>query len=161
MNDIFEMPDDARTWIYQADRILSNAEVDEITRSATQFVASWTSHGATMDAFIRIFHNRFLIIAADEKKALASGCGIDKSVRFVKDTGEKYGVEFFNRNLVAYRQEGEIKQSPLHVFWAMKKAGIIDNETIVFDHTVKNIGELRDKWEAPFSSTWHNEMWLR
>lgn len=161
MKEIFKMPDTARVWIYVADRLLNEGEEAAIRREAQQFIDQWSSHGTQMDASAELLHHRILVIAADEEKALASGCGIDKSVKFVQQLGASFGIDFFKRTIVLYRKEGEIEESALNVFWAMRKAGLVSDETIIFDNTVKNIGELRSAWEVPFSKSWHNEMWLR
>ncbi len=161
MKQLSEMPDNARVWIYQANRALTEDEKSDILKSAQIFTDEWTSHGAQMDASVEVLHSLFLIIAADEAKALASGCGIDKSVKFVKDSGEKIGVDFFTRTTVIYFEGNEIMQSPLNVFWAKRKAGVITSATMLFDNTIKTVQELKTKWVKPFEKSWHQEMWAR
>lgn len=161
MKTIKEMNEGSRVWIYQADRYLLPNEVDHIKAKGNAFINSWSSHGATMDATIDVQHNRILIIAADEEQAQASGCGIDKSVRFVKDLGESLRVDFFQRTQVLYKDNGILSEKPINEFWAMRKAGIITDETIVLDNTIKTVGELKSNWEVPFKNSWHNEMWGR
>jgi len=161
MKSMNEMSDGSRIWIYQANRSLSEDEVDILKQKGLEFINSWSSHGAHMDATFEIFHQRVLVIAADEEKALSSGCGIDKSVRFVKELGDALGIDFFQRTQVLYREQGDILEKPIHEFWAMRKAGIILDNTIVFDNTIKTVGDLKTIWEVPFSQSWHNEMWGR
>jgi len=156
-----EMPDDARVWIYQANRNLSVGENSQIVDSVSAFIDDWTSHGKSMDASFEILMNRLVVIAVDEKQAMASGCGIDKSVNFMKSLGADMGIDFFVRTQVLYIVGGKIMESPLHVFWASKKAGNILDDTIVIDTTVKNLGELRSRLEVPFKDSWHAEMWHR
>jgi hypothetical protein len=161
MKQLSDMPDDSRVWIYQCNRELNDTEIAQIKEEATKFGDEWTSHGAQMDAAIELLHSRFLIIAANEAKAAASGCGIDKSVRFVKEIGEKFGVDFFNRTTVVYFVEGQITSDPLNAFWAKRKAGIIDGDTLLFDNTIKTSKELKYKWVKTFEKSWHQEMWAR
>jgi len=161
MKTIESMSADSRVWIYQADRKLSDAEVDYIELNGFQFIEEWSSHGANMDASIGVYYNRILVIAADESQAQASGCGIDKSVRFVKELGESLNMDFFQRTQVLYKDSNEILEKPIHEFWAMRKAGIIQDNTIVLDNTVKTVGDLLSSWEVPFKKSWHAEMWGR
>lgn len=161
MKRIAELSPESRIWIYQANRNLSPEEVISIEEKAVGFIDEWTSHGQNMTASVEIFHNRFLIVAADEEKASASGCGIDKSVRFVQNMGTILGVDFFRRTLILYRKAKSIAESEIHVFWALRKAEVINDETIVFDNTIRKVSDLEKKWEVPFSESWHAEMWRK
>lgn len=156
-----EMPDEARVWLYQADRFLSADEVAHINTRSNDFLANWTSHGTAMDAAIGIVHNRILVVAADEQKSNASGCGIDKSVRFVQELSATLGVDFFQRTTVLYQTEAAWNEAALHTFWAMRKALLISDDTLVLDTTVRTIGQFRSELEKPFSLSWHAEMWGR
>lgn len=156
------MNENARVWLYQANRFLSNDEVNTIESKGRVFVDSWNSHGALMDASIEVRYNRVIVVAADEEQAKASGCGIDKSVRFIQELGSQLGIDFFQRTQVLYKtNETEIADKPIHEFWAMRKAGIITESTIVIDNTIKTVGDLKTVWEIPFNESWHNEMWVR
>jgi hypothetical protein len=75
--------------------------------------------------------------------------------------GEKLGVDFFQRTQVLFFENGKLVECPLNVFWAKRKAGLIDDETTLIDQTVKNVGDWKQKWIVPFQSSWHAEMWSR
>ena len=77
------MPPHSRIWIYQSNKEFSPTEAEDIKKKSEDFVEQWTSHNQFMNACIEIFHNRFIVICVDEKTAPASGCGIDKSVKFI------------------------------------------------------------------------------
>lgn len=159
MKKMSEMPEDARVWVYQSNRALSNDEVAIIEQETNHFLSNWSSHGALMNASFEILFNRVLVIAADESQAQASGCGIDKSVNFVKQLGSKLGVDFFTRTMVLYVGADGILEAPLHQFWAMRKALIIHDATMVVDTTVRSVGQFRSEFLKLFSSSWHAEMW--
>jgi hypothetical protein len=161
MKQMQEMPDSARVWVYQADRILVTSEVDHIFTKLTDFLKSWSSHGASLDSAFEVKYARFVIVAVDEEKALASGCGIDKLVHFFQELSNTLQVDFFNRMIVVYRSDDEIVSAPLHQFWGLRKARVIGDETIVFDNLVKNLADYRMKWETTFNNSWHAEMWGR
>lgn len=112
-----------------------------------------------MEASIEVFHHLFLVVAADESKALASGCGIDTSVRFVKDLGKSIGVDFFDRRMVAFGELGAIQLSPMNEFWAMRKSGMVQSDTPVFDNLVKTVAQFGMNWHVPFQESWYQEAW--
>lgn len=161
MKKLEDLPDHARVWIYQANRPLNDDETAILTAEGQSFVEEWSAHGASLDAAMEVKYGRFIILAVDEEKALASGCSIDKSVHFMKALGEKMNIDFFNRMQTVYENRGELKSVPLHEFWAMRKAGIVDDNTIVFDNLVKNISEYKSSWKTTFNKSWHAEMWGR
>jgi hypothetical protein len=123
------------------------------------FVEQWDAHGNELSASFDLRYNKFLILGVNEQQAGVSGCSIDKSVALVKELGNRYGVDFLNRTLIAWKEEGALKQTPMHEFWAMRKAGLITAKTDVFNNLVKTKEELDANWETQFESSWHNEMW--
>jgi hypothetical protein len=161
MTEINQMPGNSRVWIYQADRVLTQDEITEVKTRLHDFIDQWTSHGQKMQASAEIFYGRMVVIAADESQAMASGCGIDKSVHFMKELQSAMGRDFFQRTVILYRSGDQILEAPIHQFWAMRKAGNIDDETPVIDNTVKTLADLRTRWEIPFKDSWHAEMWRR
>lgn len=161
MKNMHEMPDSSRVWVYQADRFLSQEEEAIISSKLTEFLNGWASHGAQLDSAFEVKYSRFVVVAVDEEKALASGCGIDKLVHFFQDAGKVLNVDFFNRMQVVYRDKESIVSEPLHQFWGLRKAGVLNDNSIVFDNLVKNLAEYKAKWETSFSNSWHSEMWGR
>ena len=161
MRSIQHLAAHSRVWVYQANRFLSKEEVGTISTALSEFIESWNAHGAALYAGFEIVSNRFVVLAVDEEKALASGCSIDKSVHFFQRIGEKFGLDFFNRMQVIYELNGELKDAPLHQFWAMRKAKLINDDVIVYDNLVKDISEFQSRWRVPFSKSWHAEMWGR
>ena len=83
-------PPDTRIWIYQSATILTAQQKSEIETKATFFIDDWTAHGKKLKATIEIFHNLFVVVFADEKQALASGCSIDKSLKFILSNKEMF-----------------------------------------------------------------------
>lgn len=154
-----DLPDTARVWVYIANRALSNAEVEKSKSLLVDFMKGWTAHGAALTADATVLYNRFVILSVDEKRALASGCSIDKSVHFMKSLGEILGVDFFDRMLTPYLDNETIQCVGLHQFWALRKAGVVTDETIVFNPLAKSLGEFRQQWVIPFKNSWHAEMW--
>ena len=59
-----------------------------------------------------IRYNRFIILIVDESHAGASGCSIDKSVHFMQQLEQEYGINLFDRFNLAYRNGEEILSVP-------------------------------------------------
>lgn len=159
MKEISEMPDSSRVWVYQSDRFLTDVEVGVLRDMATSFVGMWESHGQILDASAEVFHNLFVVIAVNESTAAASGCGIDKSVSFIKKCEERLGISLMDRHNVAYQAESELKLSRISDFWALRKAGVVTGDTLLYNNLVKTTGELRTEWLVPFDRSWHREIW--
>ena len=155
MSDFSEMPLHSRVWIYQANRELTAVEIDDTDHLADAFLDRWTSHGALMNARIDIFYNRFIVVFVDEKTAPASGCGIDKSVSFIKEIEEKYNISLLNRLNVAFRKLEKIYACALSDFAKLFAEGLVDENTIVFNNLVATKEEFDTKWEIPLKESWH------
>lgn len=153
------MPLHSRVWVYQSERELTSAETESIKRKAQEFVAQWTSHDQLMKACIEIFHNRFIVVCVDEKTAPSSGCGIDKSVKFIQELEKNFSVSLMDRMIVAYRKgltptlsEGEGEVLTCHVS-ELKNLG----EVFVFNNLVATKEELEKNWEVPIEKSWHKQ----
>jgi hypothetical protein len=153
------LPLHSRVWIYQADRTLAPAEVNVVYERFDEFMKKWHSHGQPLSAAYEVRYDKFLILYVDEATAPVSGCSIDSSVAVVKSLEADLGIEFMNRQLIAWKEGIEIKQLPMSEFWAHRKAGLVTSETIVFNNLVKNKQEFLAGWEGPFSESWHATMW--
>jgi hypothetical protein len=159
MKTMEQMPSNARVWVYQASCFLSESQEIRIMSALDAFINQWTSHGASMDAAGAIYHHRVVVIAADEQQAAASGCGIDKSVHFLQGLGLELGVDFFQRTTVLYQDATHWKEAPIHQFWALRKASVVSDETLVLDTTVRTLEELQNALVMPFGRSWHKDMW--
>lgn len=154
-----EMPNRSKAWIYQSDRNLTPPEVAEIKKKAAMFLLDWSSHGNMMVATIDVLLNRFLVVLVDEEAAAASGCGIDKSVRFMQQLEKDYGLNLFDRLLVTFRDhEGVIRGTKLQEFEKLVEKGALGPDTIVFNNLVATKEEMLTRWEIPMKKSWHARM---
>lgn len=158
MEKISSLPLHSRVWIYQCVRELNPQEVVDIKASALSFLNQWTSHGNSMDAAIDILHNRFVIVAVDEQTASASGCGIDKSVRFIQDMEKQFSTTLLDRMHVAYKAGDSIQTCSLSEFEKLINTKQVDENTIVFNNLVSTLAELKSNWQIPLKQSWHSKM---
>ncbi|MFT4577155.1 MAG: hypothetical protein ACI9SI_002097 [Polaribacter sp.] len=163
-----EMPLHSRVWIYQSIREFSETESTQLKSKAKSFISEWTSHGKMMSACIELFHNRFIIVCVDEKTTSASGCGIDKSVKFIQQLESDLGGNTFllDRMNVAYRKnthlndevgQGEIILCPIselkNVFTPTERIKGIT----VFNNLVNTKAAFEQNWEVPLEKSWQYE----
>lgn len=153
-----EFSSHSRVWVYQSDRKLTDAETLQAQVLLDNFTTGWTAHNNQLLAKAEIRYNRFLILFVDESQAGASGCSIDKSVNFMKQLEQHFGINLFDRFNLAYRDGEEILSVPRHQFEDLLKAGKINTETIVFNNLAQNLTELQTKWEVPFKDSWHIQL---
>ena len=148
----------SRVWVYQSDKQLNDADVIKLQIMLDNFTTCWTAHNNQLKAKAEIRYNRFIILIVDESQAGASGCSIDKSVRFMKDIEEQFGINLFDRFNLAYRSDEQILSVPRHTFEELISNKTIDANTIVFNNMVQNLTELENKWEVPFKDSWHIQL---
>ncbi|MCJ8208709.1 ABC transporter ATPase [Mucilaginibacter sp. RS28] len=153
-----QFSENSRVWIYQSDRELNQAEVSQLQQQLDNFCYNWTAHNHQLKAGAEIRYNRFIILMVDESQAGASGCSIDKSVRFLKDIEQQFGIDLFDRFNLAYKAGDKVLSAPRAVFEELIKQGKINLDTIVFNNVVQNVAELKAKWEVPFKNSWHAQM---
>jgi hypothetical protein len=159
MNDmISNMPPDARVWVYQSNSVLSDAEAIAIKSEGAHFISDWAAHGASLKASFDILFNRFIVIAVDEHQAMASGCSIDKSVKFVKGLEQKFNLNLFDRMQVAYKKGEEIHVCSLSEFEKLAAQGLVNEMTIVFNNMVTSKKLFDTEWQVPLKQSWQNRV---
>jgi hypothetical protein len=142
-----------RIWIYQSNRSFNPAEEEQIYHDLEAFVDRWAAHNKKLRAGFEIRYNRFIILKVDEAEVLASGCSIDESVRFVQSLEKKYNISLFNRHLMAYKKDGEIKICELSQIPVLYKDQEIMDDTLVFNNLVQNSKEFERSWLTPFNES--------
>lgn len=159
MNSTFnDMPINSKVWIYQSDRILNSSEKEKIQHALDDFIQSWHSHQQDLRAYGQIWYDAFIVIMVDENVNMASGCSIDKSVHLVKDIENQIGVSLMNRMNFAYLDKEDAKIVSKDVFASLIDAGIVDDDTIVFNNLVSTKSEFEEKWKIPLAQSWHKQL---
>ena len=145
---------DSRVWIYQSDRLFTEPEQIEIDELLHQFTNSWTSHGAKVKGFGKLFFNQFVVLLADETASGVSGCSTDSSVRLIKEIENKYKADLFNRQNLAFFTGENIIQIPLSKLNEAISNNLINTETSYFNNVVLSKKELEKKWIVPLKNSW-------
>ena len=154
--DFNQLPDDARLWIFPAERSLSDAEQAQLLTEVDRFIDQWAAHGVPLSAARELRYDRFLFVAVDERKAGPSGCSIDAMFRQAQALEREIGVELSDHAPVVFRQGSAIERVPRDTFAELAATGKVDVETTVFDNTLTRVGDLRaGRWETRLANSWH------
>ncbi len=145
---------ESRVWVYQSSRLFLLSEALEIEELLNKFTAEWRSHGADVEAYGNLFFGQFLVLMADETRAGVSGCSTDSSVRFVEESGERFGVDFFNRTNLAFVVKEKIQLLPMSQLSYAVQNFFIDGDTLYFNNLVQTKRELEEKWIVPVKESW-------
>ena len=125
----------SRVWVYQSNRLFSLSEALEIEAVVNDFCQQWQSHGAEVNAYGNLFFGQFLILMTDETQVAVSGCSTDSSVHFVKQLGDRFKVDFFNRSNLAFIIKHKIQVLPLNQLTYAVDHNFINGETLYFNNT--------------------------
>ena len=158
METFAHLPATSRVWIYQADRAFTDSEATAIQGAIGDFVSKWLAHKAKVIGDGALFYQRFILLVADEEKLAVSGCSIDSTVRFVKDMGSQYGVNFFDRFYTCYINDSKVDGSDFETLKGLYQGGMITNDTIVFNNLVNTIEGLKNQWQVPLQDSWHKKL---
>lgn len=151
-----ELPEDARVWIFSAERKLTDTERARLLAEVDAFIDQWGAHAVPLTAGRDLVYDRFLFIAVDQRAAGPSGCSVDALVRQMKTLQDEIGVELVNHAPVLFRQGGEIARVGREEFAELAQAGEVGPDTTVFDNTLTSLGDVRaGRWEVPASNAWH------
>ncbi len=149
------LPNNARVWIYQANREFTEAEQELITGKTIAFVEQWTRHGENVKGSFTMVHNRFLIIAVDQDFVEVSGCSIDASVKLVQQIQADLQVEMLDKLTIAYYNNTAIQIAALADFVKLAKEGVIDKNTVVFNNMINTKQGVETQWEVAAKDSWH------
>lgn len=143
-----------RVWIYTISKELNNDQLKEFKVRCHEFVSNWTAHDVSLDASYEIYKNRLLIFKVNEEKYNASGCSIDKQLRFVKELENAFSVELLNRLLVVYESDSDLKVVKQSEIKDLLANNTINEKTLVYNNTITHVSELENKWKLPLDKTW-------
>lgn len=154
--DLSQLPEEARLWIFSAERPLTAGEQSRLLAAVDDFISQWKAHDTFLTAGRELQYSRFLFVAVDQRQAGPSGCSIDALIRRMKVLQQELGVELVNHAPVLFRRGDAIERVERERFGELAAAGEISIETTVFDNTLTRLGDVRaGLWETRAADSWH------
>jgi hypothetical protein len=144
----------SRVWIYQSPRLFMLSEALVLEEMLEGFVRDWKSHGVPVKGYGNLFYGQFIVLMADETATGVSGCSTDGSVRLIKEVEQRFGVNLFDRLMLAFRIKDQVQMIPLSQLPYALGNGFINEETPYFNNTVQTKEELETKWLIPLKDSW-------
>ena len=105
--------DNSRIWIFQSSRLFFVSEALEMEDMLKDFLVGWKSHGDPVRGFANLFFGQFIVLMADERLVTVGGCSTDSSVHFIQSIEQKFKVDMFNRQQLAFLVKDKIQLLPL------------------------------------------------
>ncbi|MBK7377104.1 MAG: hypothetical protein KTQ13_08660 [Ferruginibacter sp.] len=149
-----DLNDNSRVWIYQSSRLFFISEALQMEHMLNEFVAGWKSHGAPVKGYANLFFGQFIVIMADESDTAVGGCSTDSSVHVIKAIEEKFQVQMFDRQSLAFVIKDKVQLLPLNQLDYAVRNGFVTPGTLYFNNTVLTKKELLDKWLIPVKDSW-------
>lgn len=153
------MPDDARLWVFAAERELTPRQEGDLLKMVDDFLAGWQAHGVPLRCARNWQHHRFLAIAVDQHTEGASGCSIDGLFRVFKSLEPKLGTSLTAGGRVFYRdQHDAIRSVSREEFEQLGESGAVNARTPVFDASITAAGAWRSRFEVPAGESWQGAL---
>jgi len=146
--------DNSRVWIYQSSRLFFISEALDMEDMLKEFADNWKSHGSPVKGFANLFFGQFIVLMADETATGVSGCSTDSSVHLIKAIEEKYKVQMFDRQNLAFVVKDKIQLLPMSQLQYAVENNFINADTLYFNNTVLTKKEMIEKWIVPVKDSW-------
>jgi hypothetical protein len=157
--EIEKLPDDARTWVFGADKPINASASGTLLREVDGFLSQWRAHGSPLTVGRDWKYARFLTVAVDQSTAGASGCSIDGLFRTLKALEPNLGASLVTSGLIFFRDEnGAIQSVDRDQFTTLGAEGRIAPGTQVFDPTVTTLGEWKARFELNLGDSWQAKL---
>lgn len=144
----------SRVWIYQSSRLFLITEAFQIEEMLNGFTGSWHSHGVPVKGYANLFFGQFIVLIADEKASRVSGCSTDSSFRLIQEMESRFGVQLFDRQMLAFFIKDKVQLLPLPQLESGVNLALISPETLYFNNTVQTKAELESRWIIPVKDSW-------
>lgn len=148
------LSDNARIWIYQADRALNAADIDTVLERTHPFLEDWAPHGASLITSAEIRHGYFLIFGVEERAFKLSCCTIDTVMHLLQGLGEELAVNFLDRTKVVLQVDNQYVLKPVQEVKEKLWQGVFPADTRVFNNVITQKKALATNWLIPLHDSW-------
>jgi hypothetical protein len=145
---------DSKVWVYQSSRLFMLSEALQIEEMLKDFTTEWQSHGVPVKGAAYLFFGQFIILMADESATSVGGCSTDSSVRLIKEIEKRFGVNMFDRTMLAFVVKDKVQLLPMSQLQYAIENGFIDGDAPYFNNLVQTKEELENNWILPLKDSW-------
>jgi hypothetical protein len=149
------IPNDAKVWIYPANRKFYTNEIDAIEEKIKTFVENWKADDENFKASYKFLYNRFIILCADDETSPLKNTDIDASVSFILELQTDYKVALLDRMNVCFKQGEFVQYKELKDFKKLLKNKAVTAKTIIFDNLITTKQDFDTFWEVPIEDSWY------
>jgi hypothetical protein len=153
------LPDASRIWVFGSDRPVTGAAAEQLLAEVDRFLEGWRAHGEPLRCGRLWTDDRFLVVGVDQSDAHASGCSIDGLFRSLQMLEQTIGARLVGGGRVYYRDHSGVAQCvPRAELEGLVARGEVGPDTAVFDTSITDLGEWRERFERPARKTWVGEL---
>ncbi|MCE9635175.1 MAG: hypothetical protein K8T90_05655 [Planctomycetes bacterium] len=160
MNRIDALPAGSRVWVFAATRPLTADDETRLTEIVGRVFGVWAKKSPGAEGSFEFREGRFLVVGADERACVVSGCGIDALMQWTRQLEQESGLRLVDRMQVFWRAaDGSVRSDHRTEFKRLLEAGEVSAQTHVFDTAAASSDVFRDgRFELPLASSWHAQV---
>ena len=156
--DIKNMPGEARLWVHMSKKPLDESLVEAMAPTIEEFLSHWKYHDKPIRCGYRFELGHFLLIAVDESFRAIGGCGIDTSIRLVKELNLAYQTDFLDRLNVPLMMDGVARVFSYSKVGDLLEEGVVDGQTMTFDTTLTSLKDWEERGLQPLECSWLRDL---
>lgn len=148
-----------KTWAYSIGGNPSAAELEQMLEEGKAFVQQWTAHENKLKASFRLVEGCVFLVEVDESIYGASGCSIDKLLRFIKGLEEKYRVRLLDRFLIPVEENGKFSVKSKEEILSGLRSGQFHADTHILNLAISDSAD-QVTWKQSLKDSWLNRYLL-
>lgn len=150
-----QLNDSDRIWIFSSSNDLNSQIQDQIITQIESFLSQWEAHGKELVSRVWIENDRFIIIAVNESFEKASGCSIDKMMKFISQIEQRFELNLTDRSLIYYENENEsIISQKFNEIRGSVNSGKISENTIIYNTAINSGSQFKNDWKLKAGESW-------
>ncbi len=148
------LPDHARVWVFPILENIDSEKAISLEKDLNDFVNEWTSHNMALQGSAKVLDDKLAIISVDESNHGASGCSIDKLMRFIQNLEGEYQINLLNKTMILVKKDKELKALALNEIKLALASGYLKPTDHYYDILVDNIGKLKSELLKQLDEGW-------
>ncbi len=149
-----QLPEDSRVWIFPIIHEIELHQVQILKNKIQSFIEDWTSHNQALKGSGTVLYGRFAVISLDQSQVGASGCSIDKLMRFIQMMEGELGIPLLLKTKIGIQKEETILFYTFSEIKAAITSGALVPEDKYFDLMITEKSGLHQVWMKPLMEGW-------